>query len=155
MHLLFEEGNVLAAQAPMELRARLFAMGLGIAVLLFVINLVRTRQLKEEFALLWLLTAVVLVLVPLFIDYLDMVAHALGIEYPPALIFVLAIISVLLILFQFSMRISRFSEQIKVLTQEVALLRARIEALERAGVSGEEKNDARSDNNTLPAPEAS
>lgn len=120
-----------AAQDAMELRARLFAIALGIAVLLFVVNLVRTRKLKEEFALLWLLTAVVLVLAPLLIDYLDMMARALGIEYPPAFIFVLAIISVLLILFQFSMRISHFSEQIKVLTQELALLRARLEFLER------------------------
>lgn len=114
----------------MEGRARIFAMILGIVVSLFVINLVRTRRLKEEFALLWLLTSIVLVLTPLFIDYLDLIAYALGIEYPPALIFLLAIISLLLILFQFSMRISRFSEQIKVLTQEVAVLRARIEDLE-------------------------
>ncbi len=121
-----------SAQDVMELRARLFAIALGVAVLLFVVNLVRTRKLKEEFALLWLLTAVVLVLAPLLIDYLDMIAHVLGIEYPPAFIFVLAIISVLLILFQFSMRISHFSEQIKVLTQELALLRARIEFLERS-----------------------
>jgi hypothetical protein len=121
-----------AAQDVMELRARLFAIALGIVVLLFVVNLVRTRKLKEEFALLWLLTAVVLVLAPLLIDYLDMIAHALGIEYPPAFIFVLAIICVLLVLFQFSMRISHFSEQIKVLTQELALLRARLEFLERS-----------------------
>jgi len=123
---------VLTAQNTMEFRARLFAFVLGVTVLLFVVNLVRTKKLKEEFALLWLLTAVVLVLTPLFIDYLDLLAHALGIEYPPALIFLLAIISLLLILFQFSTRISRFSEQIKILTQEQALLRAQIEDLERA-----------------------
>jgi len=128
--LFLREGNVLAAQDTMEFRARLFAMVLGVAVLLFVVNLVRTKKLKEEFALIWLLTAVLLVLAPLFINYLDMIAHALGIEYPPAFIFLLAIISLLFILFQFSMRISRFSEQIKVLTQELALLRARIEELE-------------------------
>ena len=117
------------AQDVMELRARLFAMVIGLIVLLFVMNLVRTRKLKEEFALLWLLTAVVLVLAPLFIDYLDLVAHGLGIEYPPAFIFLLAIISLLFILFQFSMRISAFSEQIKVLAQELALLRAQVEEL--------------------------
>ncbi len=125
----------------MELRARFFAVLLGIAVLLLVLNLVRTRKLKEEFALLWLLTAVVLVLTPLFIDYLDMIAYALGIEYPPALIFVLAIISLLLILFQFSLRISRFSEQIKVMVQELALLRAQVEDLERRA-EGEGEQDA-------------
>jgi hypothetical protein len=115
----------------MEVRARLFAIALGFVVLLFVVNQVRTKKLKEEFALLWLLTGVVLVLTPLLIDYLDMVAYGLGIEYPPALIFVLAIISLLLVFFQFSMRISRFSEQIKVLTQELALLSVRIQDLER------------------------
>lgn len=130
----------------MEFRARLFAIMLGVAVLLFVINLVRTRKLKEEFALLWLLTGIVLVLTPLFIDYLDMLAYALGIEYPPALIFVLAIISLLFVLFQFSMRISRFSDQIKVLTQELALLRTRIEVLEQGVEKGE--RDAANDSHT-------
>jgi len=119
------------AQNVMEFRARLFAMALGLVVLLVVVNQVRTKKLKEEFALLWLLTAVVLVLAPLFIDYLDLIAHALGIEYPPAFIFLLAIISLLFILFQFSMRISGFSEQIKVLAQELALLRAQVEELTR------------------------
>jgi hypothetical protein len=122
---------VLVGQDTMEVRARLFAIALGFVVLLFVVNQVRTKKLKEEFALLWLLTGVVLVLTPLLIDYLDMVAYGLGIEYPPALIFVLAIISLLLVFFQFSMRISRFSEQIKVLTQELALLSVRIQDLER------------------------
>lgn len=130
----------------MEFRARLFAIVLGIAVLLFVINLVRTKKLKEEFALLWLLTGIVLVLTPLLIDYLDMLAYALGIEYPPALIFVLAIISLLFVLFQFSMRISRFSDQIKVLTQELALLRARLESLEQSAKRG--RTDATNDSYT-------
>jgi hypothetical protein len=121
---------MLVAPDVMEFRARLFAVALGLTVLLFVINLVRTKKLKEEFALLWLLTGIVLVLTPLLIDYLDRVAYTLGIEYPPALIFVLAIISVLFVLFQFSMRLSRFSEQIKVLAQELALLRVRLEDLE-------------------------
>ena len=138
MEYLFAQGVL---QDVMEMRARIFAIVLGIVVLLFVINLVRTKKLKEEFALLWLLTAVVLVLTPLFIDYLDMVAHALGVEYPPALIFVLAIISLLLILFQFSMRISRYSDQIKVLTQEAALLRARIEDLELRDGTLEDRED--------------
>ena len=122
---------MLVGQDTMEFRARLFAIALGLVVLLFVVNQVRTKKLKVEFALLWLLTGVVLVLTPLLIDYLDMVAYGLGIEYPPALIFVLAIISLLLLFFQFSMRISRFSEQIKVLTQELALLSVRIQDLER------------------------
>ncbi len=127
-------------QGSMELRARFFAVAVGLWVLLFVLNLVRTRKLKEEFALWWILTGVVLVLGPILIDYLDMLAFALGIEYPPALIFLLAIISLLFVLFQFSTRISRFAEQIKVLTQEHAVLQARVEELEQA--EGQEEDHA-------------
>jgi hypothetical protein len=125
-------------QGTMELRARIFAVIVGVLVLLFVLNLVRTRKLKEEFALWWILTGVILVLSPILIDYLDMVAYALGIEYPPALIFLLAIISLLFVLFQFSTRISRYAEQIKVLTQEQAVLRARVEELEESVKEAEE-----------------
>jgi hypothetical protein len=68
-----------------------------------------------------------------------MLAYALGIEYPPALIFLLAIISLLLVLFQFSTRISRFAEQIKVLTQELAILQTRVEELR--SVHNDDKDD--------------
>jgi hypothetical protein len=115
----------------MVLRTRFFVIGLAVLVLILVINLVRTRKLKEEFAILWLFTGVSLVLIPLFIDEIDFFAFALGIEYPPALLFLVALLGITFILFQFSVSISRYSDQIKVLTQELALLRHRIQELER------------------------
>lgn len=111
-------------------RARLFFIILGFGVLVFVINLLRTRRLKEEYALLWLFMAATLVIAPLLIDVIDTISFAIGIDYPPALIIVLAIICFALIFFQISVTISRFSEQIKVLTQELALIRKRVEELE-------------------------
>ncbi|MCG2767697.1 MAG: DUF2304 domain-containing protein [Chloroflexota bacterium] len=115
---------------PMELQTRIFVILLGVAVAFFVINQVRTRKIKEQYALLWILTAILLVLVPIFVDVVDAISYALGILYPPAFIFLIALVCILLILFQFSMSISRFSEQIKVLVQEIALLTKRVEELE-------------------------
>lgn len=114
----------------MDLRARFFVIGLSLLFLILVINLVRTRKLKEEFAILWLFTAVVLMLTSLFIDVVDAVSHVLGIDYPPALIFVAALLGITLILMQFSVGLSRYADQIKVLTQESAILRRRLEALQ-------------------------
>ena len=115
---------------PMELQTRVFVILLGVAVAIFVINQVRNRKIKEQYALLWILTAILLVLVPIFVDVVDAISYALGILYPPAFIFLIALVCILLILFQFSMSISRFSEQIKVLIQEIALLTKRVEELE-------------------------
>ena len=126
---------------PMEFRTRVFIALLGLAVLVFVVNLVRTRKLKEEYALLWLFAAIVLMLGPVFIDVVDAVSYALGILYPPAFIFLVALICVLFILFQFSVTISRFSDQIKILTQDVALLTKRLQDLQENAISdcGREK----------------
>ncbi len=115
----------------MVLRTRFFVIALALLALILVINLVRTRKLKEEFAILWLFTGFSLVLIPVFVDAFDFFAFALGIEYPPALLFLVALLGMMFILFQFSVSISRYSEQIKVLTQELALLRHRIQELER------------------------
>jgi hypothetical protein len=112
------------------LRARLFFILLGVLVLVFVINLVRTKKLKEEYALLWLLMAVTLVVAPLFIDLIDTISYAIGIDYPPAFLIVIALICFALIFFQFSVTISRFSEQIKALSQDLALTRKRLRDLE-------------------------
>lgn len=115
----------------MHFQTRLFLIVGGAVILAIVINLVRTRRLKEEFALLWLIAAIIFVLAPLGgVDLLDQLAYAVGIEYPPALILTIAIVCLLGILFQFSMRLSKYSEQIKVLTQEMALLAHRVEELE-------------------------
>ena len=114
----------------MVLRARLFFILLGLSVLIFVVNLVRTKRLKEEYALLWLLMAGTLVAAPLFIDLIDRVSYAIGIDYPPAFLIVIALICFALIFFQFSVTISRFSEQIKALSQDLALTRKRLQDLE-------------------------
>ena len=114
----------------MVLRTRFFVVGLSLLALILVINLVRTRKLKEEFAILWLFTGFTLVLIPVFVDVVDVIAHLLGIDYPPALIFLVALLGMVFILFQFSLSISRYSEQIKVLTQELAILRHRVQELE-------------------------
>jgi hypothetical protein len=113
-------------------RARLFFVVLGLIVLCVVINLVRTKKLKEQYALLWLLMATTLVVAPLFIDIIDMVSFAIGIDYPPALIIVLALVCFALIFFQISLTISRFSDQIKSLSQDLALTRKRVQELEEA-----------------------
>jgi len=113
-------------------RARLFFVALGIAVLVFIINLVRTKRLKEQYALWWLFMALALVVAPLLIDVIDTVSFAIGIDYPPALMIVIALICFALVLSQLSVTISRFSDQIKSLSQELALTRNQVRDLERS-----------------------
>lgn len=120
-------------------RTRLTLILAGIVVLVTIISLLRTRRLKEEYALVWVVVALTFIAAPIFSDQLDAIALLLGVEYSPALYFGLGFIGVLLMLFQLSRYISRFSDQIRVLTQEVAILRQRLEQIENE--SGEESHE--------------
>ena len=122
----------------MVFRTRIFVIVLSAAVLLLVINLVRTKKLREEYALLWLLTGIVLFLTPLSIDWLDAIAFAIGVDYPPGLLFLIAFIGVLFILLRFSLVISAFTDQIKNLAQDLALTSKRVRDLEAELVARQE-----------------
>jgi hypothetical protein len=108
----------------------------GLFVLAFVINMVRTRKLQERYALLWVLAAAGLALAPIFIYWIDQLAYALGVEYPPALLLALAVIALMLIILQLSLSISHQADQIKVLTQELGLLRQELDELRKKRRSG-------------------
>lgn len=114
---------------------RLLVFALGLIVLLLVINLVRKRHLQERYAILWLLAGVALTLAPVFIPWLDHLAYTIGFEYPPALLLLLAVVGLLLLIFQLSLTISRTEDRLKVLTQELGLLRHTVAHLQRALVA--------------------
>lgn len=118
---------------------RVYVFLLGLAVLAFVINLVRTRRLQERYALLWILAGAAIVLGPLVIPWIDRLAYALGFDYPPALLLMLTSIGLMLIILQLSLNISRDAEHLKVLTQEIGLMRQELDALTQAKVEGEAK----------------
>lgn len=113
----------------MSLQARILLLLLGLGVLAIAINMVRTKRLREGYALLWLLAGAGLAISPFIADPLDRLALRLGFDYAPALLLMLAIIGLVLIIFLLSISISHNSDQIKTLVQEVGLLRHEIDRL--------------------------
>ena len=107
------------------------AMILGsVGLLLIVLELVRRRRLKEEYSLLWLLTAVVLLALSLWRSSLDLIAKLMGVFYPPTALFVVGFGFVLLLLLYFSTIISKLSGENSNLTQRLAILDWRVRQLE-------------------------
>lgn len=100
---------------------------IGSAVLLLaVLEMVRRRRLMERYALLWLLSAVVLLALASWPGALNRISRAIGIFYPPTALFVVAFAFILLLLLHFSAAVSRLSDQSKVLAQRLALLEERV-----------------------------
>jgi hypothetical protein len=108
-------------------RAMIFGLAASIATLLVVLELVRRRRLKEEYSLLWLITAVVLLILSVSRPLLDVLANLVGIFYPPSALFLVAVAFVLFILLHFSTVLTRLSQENKETAQQIALLRWQLE----------------------------
>ena len=103
----------------------------SIIFLLIIIWSVRQKKLKEAYAILWILIGTGMLFVSIVPNILRVVSNLLGIVYPPATLFLLLLCSVFVILFQYSLLLSRNQERISRLTQEIALLKNELEKLKR------------------------
>jgi len=93
-----------------------------------VLELVRSRRLRERYALLWLVTGLVLTALSAWRDGLNTIAGWVGVRgYPPAVLFAVGILFILAVLLHYSTVISRLSDQNVLLAQRLALLEQQVE----------------------------
>ena len=115
----------LAAQTP--LKVSIAATIASLLLLLVVFELIRSRRLQERYALLWLLTGVTLVVLSAWRGGLNTIAGWFGVRgYPPAVLFAVGLLFVILVLLHYSTVISRLSDQNVILAQRLALLEERL-----------------------------
>jgi hypothetical protein len=127
-------------------RAMIFGLVAGIGALLFVLELVRRRKLKEEYSLLWLATAIVLIVLSVSRPLLDTLASLVGIFYPPSALFLVAMIFVLFILLHFSTVLTRLTQENKENAQQLALLKWQLEQVQNALAASQVVADEHQDN---------
>jgi hypothetical protein len=121
---------ILAAQTP--LKVSVAATVVSLLLVLGVFELIRSRRLRERYALLWLLTGVVLVVLSAWRGGLNTIAGWFGVRgYPPAVLFAVGLMFVILVLLHYSTVISRLSDQNVILAQRLALLEARLSEREQ------------------------
>src|SRR5205823_37269 len=118
-------GPVIASGTP--LKVSLAATAASLVLVLVVFELIRSRRLRERYALLWLLTGIVLVVLSAWRGGLNTIAAWLGVRgYPPAVLFAVGLLFVILVLLHYSTVISRLSDQNVILAQRLALLEAEL-----------------------------
>lgn len=115
----------------MQTRLQIVAILAAVGLLLFVLELVRRRALMERYALLWLFSSIVILVLAVWTDALTAIARQLGIVSAPNALFFVAIAFILLLLLHFSAAMSRLTDQSKVLAQRQAILEHQVRELER------------------------
>ena len=112
-------------------RMQIVAIVGAVALLLIVFEMVRRRRLMERYALLWMLSAIVILGLAVWQDALNVLARQMGIISAPNALFFVAVAFILLLLLHFSAAMSRLSDQSKVLAQRQAILEERLQRAEQ------------------------
>lgn len=113
-------------------RTRAIAIVGSIMLLGFVIELVRRRRMKEEYSVLWSLTALTLLVMALVPSLLNTLTSAIGAVLASSTLFFTGLIFALLMLLHFSVRISSLERNLTALVQELGLM-----SVERDRLRGE------------------
>ena len=109
------------------LKISIVASVASILLILVVLELIRSRRLRERYALLWLVTGVVLLVLSAWRGGLNTIASWVGVTtYPPAVLFAVAALFILLVLLHYSTVVSRLSDQNTILAQRLALLEQKL-----------------------------
>ena len=119
----------------MDSRIQIIAVTASVLVVLLVVHLIRRKQLRFEYSVVWLLGSAVLILFALWRDLLDIIAGFLGIYYAPIVLLLITIFVAMLGFLHFSVAMSRQVEDNKRLVQEIALLRHRLEQMSETSES--------------------
>ncbi len=103
---------------------RVFAVLTSLVTLLLVVELVRRRRLKEEYSWLWVATGVAMLFLSGWYGLIEWITGLIGAVTVTTTLFLFGLLFLLAISVHFSTVISRLTEQVRRLTQELAILGA-------------------------------
>jgi len=122
----------------MLVKVQIIIGALSIILLLITFELIRKKRLREEYAILWLFTGIVVLVFSIWPEFFlsQFFAKITGIFYLSAVVLI-AFSFLLLIVLHFSVVISKLTSQQKDLAQRYALLELELNELKRRdGASG-------------------
>ena len=116
-----------------------------VLALCVIVNMIRRKALELRYALTWLGVGVVVLFLDLFPGLMAHLSKLMGIALPSNMLFFLGFCFSLAIIFGLTIAVSRMSNRINDLTQEMALYMKREEKWKKEGITVEKISDNVSD----------
>ncbi|HZR82432.1 MAG TPA: DUF2304 domain-containing protein [Candidatus Binatia bacterium] len=123
----------LAIDQPEAASTRIVALLVALAFLAAVLNLVRRGRLQEEYTPIWTVVALAIVVLSVWFDAVRAITRAVGAWTPSSTLFFFGEVFLLVVCLNYAVRLSGLSARVKVLSQEVSILRSELERRSDAG----------------------
>lgn len=105
----------------MSLQGIIFIDFLGLALIVLIINLIRTKKLHVGYAVIWFLATLALMVVVSVPPLLEILPRVVGATFPASALSLLAFVFIFLVLIFFSVQLSIISARQVELSQAIAL----------------------------------
>jgi hypothetical protein len=103
-------------------RQQAFALVMSLALLVFIVEMVRRRRLREEYSWLWILVAVAILVLSAWFGLLKWLTQLIGAVTPVSTFFVFGILFLVVVNIYFSIKVSTLTTQVKNQAQRLAIL---------------------------------
>ena len=113
-------------------KIKIIAILICVFLLSYVFELVRRKHLSEEYSLGWLVTGVSMLILSIFEDLLKWISDFVGATLFTSTLFFFGLVFLMIICLHFSIRISALTNQVRRLTQHIAILDTEKENLRKA-----------------------
>lgn len=117
----------------MDTKVRIAVFVTSLVWMYIILRLVKNRKIWEKYAIFWVYMGFLVLVAPLFVDFLDRVLYALGVDQPPNFYLFVAILGTLLIMLQLSVELTTVVRQARDSIQSLAILEERVRRLEQEG----------------------
>ncbi len=105
---------------------------IAVLLLILIFELLRRRQLREKYAILWLVVGLAALPLGFFPRLLDKVAKVVGVASGVSLVLFLGFMFLLVVCIHLSWEASRLEAETRTLAEEVALIRTQLADREQA-----------------------
>lgn len=103
------------------------ALVAGLIALSVIGELLRRRQLKEKYAVLWLLVGLGMLALAIWPQLVDVAARGVGIKYGVNLLLFVGVLVLTLVCVHLSWEVSRLEDKSRALAEEIGVLRLEVE----------------------------
>jgi hypothetical protein len=111
-------------------RIQIITIVTSLIFLLYVSRLIIKGKLREEYAIVWCICTLILVIFSFWRDGLAVMSKLFGVYEPPNLVFTGCIFAIMIYLLHLSVVASKLHKQNKQLAQEMALLKQEVKAMQ-------------------------
>ncbi|HNW96968.1 MAG TPA: DUF2304 domain-containing protein [Bacteroidales bacterium] len=108
------------------LKIQITCIAVSVSFLFYIGYLIIKGKLREEYAIFWVVSTIMLIAFSFWRNGLAVVAEFFGVFSPPNVVFMGAIFGIFIYLLHLSVVVSKLQETNKKLSQEIALLKNKI-----------------------------